>query len=513
MTGSARRVLLVEDDPGHAALIKRAFAPWRARFELDVVATLSEARVRLDRQSYDLVIADLLLPDGRASQLLPEHEGDPPFPLVILTSFGNEQLAVDLLKRGALDYVVKSSTSLADMPHLAERALREWQLRLDRERAERALRDSEALFRSLVEHLPFNFFRKDVSGRFVYCNESMAASLGLRPSEVLGKTDFDLFPPELARQYRDDDQRVMREEVTIEREEEHETAKTGRIWVRVVKAPVRDATGRVVGVQGLYWDISDQVRAREELQKREEQLAHVSRLTTMGELVAGLAHEVAQPLSAVSNYAAACAAALSELPELPAQALEWLSRIDAEVRRAGAILSNMRNFARRASPNRALHDFRKIVRDAVELLSFELRRHGVEVVLDLPDCERPVIADAVQLQQVVVNLLQNAYEAVEGLEPSRCRVHISVCDCPDVVRVAVSDAGRGLPPDVPVARLFEPFFTTKSDGTGMGLAICRRVVEAHGGEITAQANEGYGATFSFTLPLVRQHDPRRIFRF
>ncbi|HID22084.1 MAG TPA: PAS domain S-box protein, partial [Planctomycetaceae bacterium] len=344
--------------------------------------------------------------------------------------------------------------------------------------------------RSLVETLPLCVFRKDLQGRITFCNSRMAELLGLPPEEVVGKTDFDLYPEELAAKYQADDQRVLETGTLVELEERHFSEEQGPLWVRVIKTPLCDSQGNVIGVQGVFWDITEQIRTQEELQEREEQLAHAGRLATLGELVAGVAHEMAQPLAAIANFAGACTTLLTGKPQLPEDVMIWLSRISEEVQRAGTILARLRTFARRTSPRLTLHDLRDVVRQAAELVGFELRRRGITLDLQLPKRKQPVVVDAVQLQQVVVNLLQNACDAAQGLEPSRCRIQVSMSDDPDVVQVSVADAGRGLPPNTDPAQLFETFFTTKPTGTGMGLAISRRIIESHGGRIWALANEG-----------------------
>ncbi|NOX56306.1 MAG: PAS domain-containing protein [Planctomycetes bacterium] len=511
---SARHcILLVEDDPGHAALIRRAFQNFRDQYELLVATSIQAARELLRCRPVDLILADLLLPDGRGTDLVSVDGDERACPVVVLTSFGNEQIAVDVLKSGAMDYVVKSDATLADMPHLAGRALREWRLQQEREQAEKAVRDSEALYRSLVETLPLYVFRKDLRGRITFCNSRMAQLLGLAPEEVIGKTDFDLYPEELAAKYHADDQRVLTTGTAIEVEEKHFAEEAGPRWVRVVKTPLRDSRGNVIGVQGMFWDITEQIRTQEKLQEREEQLAHAARLATMGELVAGVAHEMAQPLAAIANFAGACTTRLAGLSEIPDEVLSWLGRIGDEVQRAGSILARLRTFARRTRPHLTLHDLRDIVQQAVELMAFEVRRRGITLTVQLPQRNQPVVVDAIQVQQVLVNLLQNACDAVEGLEPSRCHIQVSMSDEPDTIQVSVADAGRGLPPDTDPAQLFETFFTTKPSGTGMGLAISRRIIESHGGRIWAMPNEGYGATFCFTLPSAQKDDLRHIFQF
>jgi two-component system sensor kinase FixL len=224
----------------------------------------------------------------------------------------------------------------------------------------------------------------------------------------------------------------------------------------------------------------------------------------MGELVASIAHEVNQPLFSIVNFAKASGRRLSSEEPQDLDALRELNEQIAECAvRAGTIIKRLREFVSRGQPHRDPADANGLVREACRLLDFSLRRAGVRVEFQLePDLPK-VLVDEVQIQQVLVNLLQNACEAVEAVDPSERRIVVTTRRMSDMVSVAVADSGPGLPTDSGF-NLFDSFVTTKPNGLGMGLPISKTIVEAHGGTLMAMRKDGGGAEFLFTLPTEKQ---------
>jgi signal transduction histidine kinase len=243
-------------------------------------------------------------------------------------------------------------------------------------------------------------------------------------------------------------------------------------------------------------------RAEEALQKAQAELAHVTRVATLGELTASIAHEINQPLGAIVNNAGAC------LRWLAAQKLEEARNSAALVitdgHRASEIIRRIRALATKAPPRREWLDINETIHDVAGLAQGELHRHGVALETQLADPahDRPFVwADRIQLQQVLLNLIINALEAMSGSADGPRELLIrSATDDAKHVLVAVRDSGPGLDSKT-VDRVFDAFYTTKPQGLGMGLAICRSIVETHGGRLWATANDGRGATFQFILPL------------
>lgn len=239
-----------------------------------------------------------------------------------------------------------------------------------------------------------------------------------------------------------------------------------------------------------------EARAREHL----ENLVRVSRIASVGEMASALAHEVNQPLCAISSTAQGCLRLLESGHADEGMVVEALRDLAAQADRAGEIVRRIRGYIKRKPPSRENVDLNDVVRRAVDLVEVEARHKCVSLRAELGTVLPPVQADGIQIEQVVVNLLRNAIEAVENNEPGDRQIVINTNHEPNgCVKVSVSDTGRGLPTEDPNA-VFAPFYTTKPEGLGIGLSICRSVVEAHGGRLRAEPNLLRGATFTFVLP-------------
>lgn len=243
-------------------------------------------------------------------------------------------------------------------------------------------------------------------------------------------------------------------------------------------------------------------RARTEEQARQQlaQLAHVSRLATMGEMASGLAHELNQPLCAIVNFTEACVEMVSNCAANPVDLSKTLTDVARQAERAGEVIRRLREFVRRREPQREAVDLNEVVRDVIGLTHVEVRQNEARVRLRLAKHVPRVAADLIQIQQVLVNLVRNALDSMREAQTHKRVLTIQTARRKGLVEVAVSDTGAGFPEGAH-ERLFEPFFSTKRDGMGMGLSISRSIVEGHDGRIWGDTNREGGATFRFTLPL------------
>lgn len=239
--------------------------------------------------------------------------------------------------------------------------------------------------------------------------------------------------------------------------------------------------------------------AEEQARRHQADLAHVLRVQTMGEMAAGLAHEINQPLGAIANYAQGCRRRMAAGSLSEAELMAMLDSIASEALRAGETIRHLRALVRKQESQREATDVNRIVHDAVDLTEPDTRAFGVTVRLELADDLPPVLVDRVQIEQVVLNLLRNALEAMHDCRGDALLIVETRADRAGSVEVAVRDTGVGLPADG-AALVFEPFITDKRAGLGMGLAISRSIVEMHGGRIWAEPNGARGAAFRFTLP-------------
>ncbi len=275
-------------------------------------------------------------------------------------------------------------------------------------------------------------------------------------------------------------------------------------WFIFRADPLIDEQGRIVKWYGTNTDIDDRKRAEEALRTSHAALAHVSRLTTMGELTASIAHEVNQPLTAVVNNANACISLLPNgAPNLD-EVREALVEIIDDADRASEVIARIRQLAKKTPVERIPLDFRDVIADVLALARHEAATRRVTIHFEIPKEPPLVLGDRVQLQQVLLNLVVNGMDAMNTVEESKrvllIRGHRETRDGRLETLVSVRDAGTGFKPEE-MDRLFEAFYTTKPQGMGMGLAISRSIIEAHGGRLWAEPNQGSGATFLFSLPV------------
>ena len=265
---------------------------------------------------------------------------------------------------------------------------------------------------------------------------------------------------------------------------------------------VTDASGGVEFV-GAVTDVTARKQAEVELHDAQTNLAHVTRVTALGEMAASIAHEVNQPLAAVVTNAAACLRWLDREPANLKEARGTLRSIINDGNRAGEVIQRVRALVNKTTDRKALH-INEVVNEVMSLVQHELFSHRVALRLELAPALPPVLADRIQLQQVILNLVVNGIEAMQPVKDRPRELAIRTRqDQTSQVLVTVSDCGVGVAAEN-ADRLFDAFFTTKSSGMGMGLSICRSIVDAHGGRLSASGNAGPGATFQFTLPLNRE---------
>jgi PAS domain S-box-containing protein len=372
----------------------------------------------------------------------------------------------------------------------------------DRKREESALRYSEENHRLVVETAPDAVISIDESGAILFANPATVRIFGYDPTELIGKPLTVLMPEFLRKLHEKGFSRYLatgQRHINWQGTELTALRKNGQEFPVEISFGELSRDGHKV-FTGFIRDISERKQAQQALQTTQMELARVSRLTTMGELAASIAHEVNQPLTAVTNNSSACLRLLAAdnlKPEVLRRALE---EIVADGNRASAVVARIRAFIKKAPAEKNELDINEVIQEVLALAGRELLENRVLIECQLTKALPLVLADRVQLQQVLLNLIMNGVEAMIALrDQSRSLWVESRVDESGDILVAVRDSGTGLGSEAD--RVFTPFFTTKANGMGMGLSISRSLVESHGGRLWATPNFPNGAVFSFTLPI------------
>ncbi|MEO6291457.1 MAG: PAS domain-containing sensor histidine kinase, partial [Burkholderiaceae bacterium] len=385
-------------------------------------------------------------------------------------------------------------------------------------RAERAWR-TESVWRTAIEEsIVVGLRGRSFDGRLVYVNRAFADMVGRSAEELMGLLPpMPYWPSNNSEENMRNYERNMAGLAPPEGYESLWQHSDGHLFeVMVFEAPLIDATGKQIGWMGSVLDISERKRMEERERKQTETLAHHARLTMLGEVAATLAHELNQPLTAIMSYNTGVINLLRpvESAKLDPEALRALESLGEQARHAGRIVHRIREFLTRRTPEREACDLKLLSQRAIDLMGRELQRRNVTLRFDAANHLAPVIADPVLVEQVLINLIRNACDALTEKEehtredgdtplpPATKKIHVQVRAAGDkFARIDVTDNATGLKGKT-IEALCQPFFTTKTEGMGMGLAICRSIIEAHQGVLDASDVAGGGACFSLSLPLM-----------
>jgi len=506
------KVLLVEGDPAGARQVRELLEEITPDdFEVTVADGLADALARLGQgECFDVALMDLSLPDGPGlGGFRALRAAAATLPVIVLSGEEDQTLGVGAMREGAQDYLVKNQLD----PHLLGRSIR---YAIEREHAEDKLIRSEAFYHSLVEHLPQNMFRKDRRERFTFANQRFCQSLGRSLEQIIGRTDFDFYPVELATKYQNDDREVMRTGNNFETIEENVAPGGEKIYVHVIKTPIRDAGGNILGTQCIFWDITERKRFEQQLQQKNEELAaseeavrrsheelkaaqlqliQAEKMESIGTLAAGVAHEVKNPLAILQM---GISYLWKKLPPGDENVPAVLAEMNEAITRADSITAGLLNFAASKQLVKKPENLNALIEETLRMVRHELAQHSIELVKEWHGALPPVGVDKTQIQQVFVNLFVNALQAMESGgtllvrtslrqltesshgEGSRKSDRLWVGDA--AVVAEVEDTGHGIPEEN-LAKIFDPFFTTKPTGvgTGLGLSVSKKIIELHGG--------------------------------
>lgn len=503
------RILLVDDNPTNLQVLLHTLNGQGYKL---LIAKNGESALKIARKALPaLVLLDIMMPGIDGYEVCRQLKEDPEtanITVIFLSALDDTKDKVRGLETGAVDFISK--------PFQAEEVIARVETQLKIHRLERALsernRQLEAHNERLLTSMREGIFGLNLEGQITFANPAA--------SQITGWSEAQLIDQSLYSQLLHTDasgqpqapanlpiQQVLQQGENAAIEDALFWHASGQSFpVDYSCTPVRE-NDEIQGAVLVFRDISEKKRqqaalqhALEELKEQQDKLTHVSRLSIMGEMAAGIAHEINQPLTAISNYAQVCNRMLARDEPMMDSVQEALDKIGVQARRAGDVIARVRRFVKKPEHIDELIDPNKLITDVVRLAEVDAKNNSMEILLELADNLPVVQVDPVQIQQVALNLIRNAMEAMRD-EPTRAigvRVLTEQLD-DEFVRVSVIDRGHGLASDAN-EKLFTPFYTTKAEGMGIGLSICHSIIQTHGGRLTFENNPEGGTIFRFTLP-------------
>ncbi len=506
------RVLYVDDSRFDRELVRDALERDDGGFVVTTAGSRREFEAALAglERNFDLVLTDFnILGFTGLNVLRAVHARNSRFPVMVVTGTGSEEVAVEAMKAGASDYVIKTPMHIRRLPTTITNVLAHHKALQVSERAAAEARDARARFELAMNSGHMGVFDWDLmTGQIVWSGQ-YASLFGLEPDQFDSRYDSFtrcILPEDVAGLERAI--QAAREQRTVFENEFRVVWPDQSIhWIVGRGRFIYDSLGIAMRMSGIVLDVTPRHDAEDAARKLQSQLAHLLRLNLLGQIASGLAHEINQPLSAISNFVGA-ALRLGEDGKLTTERGRDIMRdIASQAHRAAEIVRRLRNFIRQTPADFISIDINAVVAEAIGLMTRELSDGRVRAHFT-PGARLPRLqADTIQIQQVLVNLIQNAIDAMKDTPLERRRIEIATIPSFGQVIIRVTDNGRGIDPDN-LPRIFDSFYTTKSQGLGMGLNISRSIVESHGGNLTASNDaNGGGAVFEFVLPVDPEPSP------
>lgn len=498
-------VLLVDDNPQNLKVLYETLKDKGYRL---LIANEGEKALDLaHRHRPEVILLDIMMPEMDGYEVCERLKADPETSdcaVVFLSALDDLQAKVKGFNLGGADYISKPFQSQEVIARVRTHAR---VIRLERELQARN-RELQGDQTRILNAIDEGIYGLDEAGIIEFANPAAAAIMGCPVEDLVGRNFFDLhFSTASAARDNLPVMATCRQGVAENQRNIRMLRADGSGFPAEYRSTPKLEDDELHGAVVVFWDITVELQNEQALedaqalvQEQRDQLAHTSRLTTMGEMAAGFAHEVNQPLTAITNYARVSKRMIAgETPDLDLLR-ETLDKIEAQSHRASEIIRRIRRFVKKPATGKEVLSVPVLLEDTRQFAEVDMRNNEGGIQLDVAEDLPDVAADPIQVQQVALNLIRNALESSRAAAASE-PVRVSASRCGDkCVRVAVVDHGVGVPEEAE-EKLFHPFFTTKDDGMGIGLATCRSLIQAQGGDIGYERPEAGGACFFFTLPV------------
>jgi PAS domain S-box-containing protein len=496
------RILIAEEDLLFTKMIEDSLMESGGHYLIEKARSGEECLRRLKNGRFDILLLDYSLPDGKGLDWLRKfNESGIGVPTVFVTPKGDPRLSIEVMKEGVFDYINRSAECAKAFPFVVNRAVEGYTLMVEKVRLQKELIETKNFLESIVDRAGDAISVVDLEGKILYWNEGAEQIYGYKKEETLGRkiSDF-LYPRDQKLREAEEKlmerimERVKKGEVVPNIEVKRQTKEGKEIVTSMTISPLRDSEGRVIGASRICKDIT-------QLKKAEERLLQTERLTSLGELTAGVAHELRNPLAGIKINTQV----LSRKKDLPEMERKLLNSTLEGIEKIQKIVDDMLHFAKPRAAHFKEEEINEVVEKSLAILQTKFKKGGITTSFEKGEGLPRVRIDVHQIQQVLINLMLNAIQAMEKGGTLTLR---TFKDDANGVGIEVKDTGIGIP-DSHLKKIFDPFFTTKSEGTGLGLSITLKILENHGATIDVKSQEGKGSTFIIHLPGCKDAGIRR----
>ena len=489
------RILVAEEDPDFTEMIKTSLMETGGQYRVDAVSTGADCQKKLQDDQFDILLLDHSLPDGEGLEWLRRfNRMGIGVPTIFITAKGDPQMSIQAMQEGVFDYINRSAECAKAFPFVVNRAIEGYNLMVEKVRLQKELIEARNFLESIIDKAGDAISVVDLEGKIIYWNEGAEKIYGYRREEVLGRRPLDfLFPQDEILKTREEKRfhalmaPVWKGEVVSNVEVKRQTKGGRDITVSVTLSPLKDASGKIIGSSRICKDIT-------QMKKAEEKLLLSERLSSMGELIAGVAHEIRNPLAGIKINTQVFA----RRKDCPAMERQLLDSTLEGIEKIQKIVEDMLDYAKPRAAEYKREELNAIVEKSMDVLHVQLKNAAIAAKFERGKDLPQIKIDRHQIQQVLINIMLNAIHAMD--KGGELTVQTFITDG-GRVGIEVKDTGVGIPA-AHLKKIFDPFFTTKSRGTGLGLSISQKLLENHGAQIDVASEEGKGSVFTIRFPAV-----------